>query len=625
MTTTINELFIESATAAPHRSAYMFRNQDGSDGWTHLTYGDALTRVEHLGAALLDLGVVAGDRVAILSNTRIEWTISDYAVLGTGATVVPIYQTNSPSEVQHVVADSGATMIILEDASQLAKIDEIRDHIPSVATIIVMDTTGIEARIDATTGTYSFADVEQRGTALDTSVWRAASAAVTTDTIATIIYTSGTTGAPKGCMLSHANMWQSVENVATANPTVIRNDDRIVLFLPLAHILARIIQLAATKLHGECAYTSIATLIDDMAEIKPTLLPSVPRVFEKAHTRIMGQLADATGAKKSLIDWALSVGRKRNHYKWVLGRSVPLFVIPQYAIAQKLVFSKIQARFGGNLRMCVSGGAPLSREIQEFFLAAGIPIFEGYGLTEATPLTLNIPGSFQLGSIGRALGDTEIRIADDGEILARSQMVFTGYYNNPEATAETRDADGWLHTGDIGEVDRHGFVYITDRKKDIIITAGGKNVAPQNIENALKATRLVSQALVYGDRKPYLTALITIDPEEAVVWAKEHGVDGSDMLSLIGTSVLQDAIRSAVTQVNDAVGRVEQIKRYRILPIDFSQATGELTPTLKLKRKLVTERFQDIIEAMYESDAAEAESLTDASLADRQDAVTTPA
>jgi len=374
--------------------------------------------------------------------------------------------------------------------------------------------------------------------------------------------------------------------------------------------LTRSIQFAVARLHSEIGYSNPVTLMDDLQHIKPHILPSVPRVFEKAHTRIASMLGEATGPKARLIAWALKVGHMRNQYKWVLNKSVPLFVRPQYALAYKLVFSKIHERFGGDLRLAVSGGAPLAREVQAFFLDVGIPVLEGYGLTEGMPLTVGYPGAFQPGSVGKAVGDTVLKIADDGEILAQSEMIFTCYFHDPESTAETKNADGWLHTGDIGTVDRRGFLYITDRKKDIIITAGGKNVAPQNIENSLKSTRYISQALVYGDKKPYLTALITLDPEEMAPFAKANKLP-AEMIKLIEAPQVQEIVRAAIAKVNSEMARVEHIRRWRILPIDFTQEGGELTPTLKLKRKVVCERYGAWIDGMYASDAPDEGAITD--------------
>lgn len=611
--TTINRMLIDTVRQAPDQEAYTYRDNGGRGEWTSMTYRAALDRISAIGGGLLDLGVTPHERVSILSNTRVEWALLDYAILGTGATTVPIYQTSSASETQYILDNCGAVTIIVEDAGQLEKLNRVRSSLPNLRHVIAIDMAGIDAD-----DVIALADLEQRGAARRDD-WHAASEKVTDDTLSSIIYTSGTTGPPKGCTLSHRNIFARLEAIAGAGTDLIGPGDRLVLFLPLAHTFAHDVCMAATRLRATVAFSTIATLMDDMAHVHPTVLPSVPRVFEKAYTRILGQFEEATGIKKSLIDWAMKVGRKRNHYVWVLGRRTPLLLAPQYAIAEKLVFSKIHARFGSQLRLCVSGGAPLSREVQEFFLACGIPILEGYGLTEGMPLTVNLPdGRFRPGSVGPALGDTELKIAEDGEILARSTMVFEGYYNNPEATSDTLQ-DGWLHTGDVGTIDRHGFLYITDRKKDLIITAGGKNISPQNIENALKATQYVSQAFAFGDRKPYVTALITLDEIELEGLAAARGLSG-DLRELVATDAVRQVVAEAVSRANSQLGKVEQVKRYRILPIDFTVESGELTPSLKLKRKVVVERYGRWIEEMYGDGAPDADAITDAEVIEIQQA-----
>ena len=613
MASTLHAMFVESARANGDKVAYTQR-VDGE--WRHWTFRESLERVEAIGAALIDLGVTPGDRVAILSMSRLEWSIADYAILGAAATSVPIYQTNSPGECRYVIENSRSTIAFVEDAGQLAKLRAEREHLPLLRHVIVFDASGVE--LDAAAGELSLDEVEARGRSLGSAAWTSAGATVDLGALATIIYTSGTTGPPKGCMLSHHNYVFMTEQGADKSLGLFADGDRIVLFLPLAHTFARLAHFVATRLGVELAFTTIATLMDDLVELKPTLLPSVPRVFEKAYTRILGQFNEATGVKRKLIDQAMKAGALRGRYLQ-RGRMVPPVLAARHALFHKLVFSKIHARFGGNMRLFISGGAPLSREVAEFFLACGIVIVEGYGLTESTTaICVNDPHDFRLGSVGRPFPGTEVKIADDGEILVKGDIVFQGYFDNEAATAEVLDAEGWLHTGDIGDFDREGFLYITDRKKDLIVTAGGKNVAPANIEGLLKSTQYVSQALVFGDRKPYITALITLDADEIGTFAKAHGLSG-DMFDLIGTPEVQALVREAVDKVNGDLGRVEQVKRYRILPIDFSQETGELTPSLKLKRKVVVERYGQWIEAMYEADAPDVAAITDRHVATLQD------
>jgi long-chain acyl-CoA synthetase len=613
-TGTLHGMFIDAARRSPGSSAYRFR--EGGE-WKTMTFGEAHERVRNLGSGFVKLGVAAGDRFAILSNTRVEWSLCDYAILGTGATVVPIYQTNSPAECEYILDNCNAMGVVVEDAAQLAKVAEVKGSLPNLRHVVVMDPTGTDGMDLGDASLISLAALEESGVDAGPSGWETAAKSVSPDTLATLIYTSGTTGPPKGCMLTHSNYVHMTHIVADTEDGYFHPDDRLALFLPLAHSFARLIHFASSHRNMELAFSTIATLMDDLADIRPTILPSVPRVFEKAYTRILGQFNEADGVKLKLINWARGVGALRGKYIQ-RGRRVPPVLALQHAIAHKLVFSKIHARFGGELRICISGGAPLSREVQEFFLSCGIIILEGYGLTESgTAATLNKPSNFRVGSVGQAIGDTELKLGEDDEILIRGGQVFKGYFGNEEATAEVLDKEGWLHSGDIGFIDKEGFIFITDRKKDIIVTAGGKNISPQNIENGLKATQYISQALVYGDRRPYLTALITLDPEEMATFAKDKGLP-TEMTELIQRDEVQQLVADAVAHVNSDVGQVAHVKRWRILPVDFSQETGELTPTLKLKRKVVVERYGKYIEEIYQPDAPETGAITDAAVADLQ-------
>jgi long-chain acyl-CoA synthetase len=610
MAETVVEFIDEALTRNAANPGFRFRTKTS---WKTVTFADGQKEIASVGGGLRSLGLGAADRIAILSDPRYEWTIADYAILGGGSVVVPIYQTNSPTECEFILRNSKTRAVITENAGQLAKIAEIRSELPDLQHVIVIDPDGADLAA-AGSGVISWDDLKALATDSSKAEWKAAGAETKRHDLATLIYTSGTTGAPKGCMLTHDNLLHSIEVVEATG--VLAPGDRIALFLPLAHILARVIQMCSTRLGVEIGYTSIATLMDDLADIQPTILPAVPRVFEKAHTRIRGQFDAATGAKGKLVHWALRVGTLRSKYV-TRGRKVPPVLAAQHALAHKLVFSKVHARFGGQLRLCVSGGAPLTREVHEFFLAVGLTICEGYGLTEGTPLTLNMPDNLRVGSVGQPLTGIEVITAEDGELLARGRLIFQGYYENEEATAETKDSDGWLHTGDIGKVDRDGFVYITDRKKEIIITAGGKNVAPQPIEGMLKATPLISQALVYGDRKPYISALLAVDPLDLEGFAAEHKLS-NDVFELISTPQFLDAIKASIEHVNADLGQAYKIKKYRILPLDFTQPTGELTPSLKLKRKVVSERYSKWIDEMYESGAPDAAAVTDREILDLQ-------
>jgi long-chain acyl-CoA synthetase len=612
---TLQQLLIDSARTSPDSTAYIQRPHGGGD-WQHVSFADALARVEALGAGLLQLGVQEGSRVAILAASCMEWALADFAILGTGATTVPIYQTNSAAECAYVLNDSDSMIVFVEHAEQLAKIREERANLDCLKHVVIFDPTG--ADLDADAGEMTLADLEARGADAGVKSWRSASAAVDPSSIATIIYTSGTTGPPKGCMLSHHNYAYMTEQAAQEEVGLFTPGDRVVLFLPLAHTFARLAHFCTARAGLELAFTNIGTLMDDLRELQPTLMPSVPRVFEKAYTRILGQFNQATGVKRKLIERAMRVGALRGRYIQH-GRRVPPVLAAQHALYHKLVFSKIHEIFGGKMRLFISGGAPLSREVAEFFLACGIVIVEGYGLTESTTaLCVNRPTNFRLGSVGQLFEGTQAKIAADGEILVHGDIVFHGYYNNDEATNEVLDSEGWLHTGDIGDFDKEGFLYITDRKKDLIVTAGGKNISPANIENALKATQYVSQALVFGDKRPYITALITLDPDEIATFAKDNGLS-DDLYALVADPKVHELVQTAVKKVNSEVGRVEQVKRFRILPIDFSQETGELTPSLKLKRKVAVERYQEWIDEMYEASAPDCDGVTDPRIGTLQD------
>lgn len=610
MADTLHRMFIESAQDAGSNTAYI---QRFGDEWKHMSFADALAQTEKVGAGLIDLGVKSGDRVSILSMSRQEWAIADYAILGAGATSVPIYQTSSADECCFILDNSSASVLFVEDMAQLKKIRSVRKDLPKLHHIIVFDPSGIE--LDEESGELSWDALAKRSG--NTKTWHEAGEKVAAKDIATIIYTSGTTGPPKGCILSHHNYVFMTKQGIDQTVGLFSDNDRIVLFLPMAHTFARLTHFAASHLKAELAFTTIATLMDDLGELKPTLMPSVPRVFEKAYTRILGQFNEATGAKRALIDRAMKIGAKRGRYVQ-RGRRVPPVIAAQHAVFHKLVFSKIHARFGGNMRLFISGGAPLSREVGEFFLACGITICEGYGLTESTTaMSVNHPNDFRLGSVGKVFNGTKVKIASDGEILVKGDIVFQGYYGNEAATKEVL-SDGWLHTGDIGDFDREGFLYITDRKKDLIVTAGGKNIAPANIENALKATQYISQACAYGDKKPYITALITLDPDEIANFATANDLSG-DIYAWVAEPKVHDLIKQAVDHVNANLGRVEQVKRFRILPIDFTTETGELTPSLKMKRKVILERYGQWIDEMYVADATPIAGLSDPRIAALQD------
>jgi len=587
---TIADLLPKAVERYGPARAVMFKDDSGQ--WTSKTYAEVGELVRRLALGLIELGIEKGDKVAIIGNTRLEWTLFDFAALSAGATVVPIYQTNSPEECQYVLENSDARAVIVEDDEQLAKVREVRDATPALEHVIRMTGTG--------GGAISFEELTARGDTLDEQAWRERWESVTKDDICTFIYTSGTTGPPKGCVISHGNYRAMLDMVNEKN-VLGGSDELTYLFLPLAHSFALLIQLGSFSLGATLAYWERDPLkiVPNLAEVKPTYFPSVPRIFEKIYTAATANAAKEGGAKKRIFDWAIGVGKKVREAERS-GRPVGLLLKAQHGAADRLVLERIRNLFGGRLRVAVTGAAPINPEILRFFDAAGVLVLEGWGMTEtSTAATIATPDDFKFGTVGKPFPGVEIKIAEDGEILAKGPNIFQGYYKNDEATAETLK-DGWLHTGDIGEIDPDGFVKITGRKKDIIITAGGKNITPANLEAEIKQHPLVSQCVVIGDRRPYLVALVTLDPEEAAKFADENGLS-NEPSALANDEKVRAAIQAHIDQVNAKFARVEQVKRFRILPEDLSQQGGELTPTLKVKRNVVAEKYSGDVEALYES------------------------
>jgi long-chain acyl-CoA synthetase len=570
------------------RRAVMYK-EDGADEWTSKSYAEIGGMIQGLSLGLMDLGIAKGDKVSILANTRPEWTYFDFAALTAGATVVPIYQTNSPDECQYVLENSDAKAVIVEDAEQLAKIREVRDGCPALEHVILMTGEADDA--------MSAAELAERGGSHDAAEWEERWSSVTPDDICTFIYTSGTTGPPKGCVISHGNYRSMLDMVLDVG--ALGDDELTYLYLPLAHSFALLIQFGTVALGATMAYWQRDPLkiMSDLAEVKPTYFPSVPRIFEKIYTAATSAAEKAGGMKKAVFNWAVGVGRRMRATERA-GREPGFFLRRQYEVADKQVLSKIRNLFGGRIKLAVSGAAPINPEILRFFDAAGVLIVEGWGMTEtSTAATIATAEDFKFGTVGRPFPGCEIKIADDGEILVRGPNIFQGYYKNPEATAETL-VDGWLHTGDIGEIDPEGYVKITGRKKDIIITAGGKNITPANLEAEIKQHPLVSQCVVIGDRRPYLVALVTLDPDEAATFASDHDLP-SDPEALASNELVRKSIEEHLEKVNSKFARVEQVKKIAILPHDLSQEGGELTPTMKVKRNVVAEKYAGEIEALY--------------------------
>jgi long-chain acyl-CoA synthetase len=563
---TIGRLWRDAVAAGRGSPAYLVETPDG---WREVSWREAAETVEELANGLLALRVRKGDAFGILARTTVEWALFDYALGLVGAVGAAIYPNSSPRECRYVLDHSDAVGVLVEDEEQRAKVADV--GLAHVVSFADLDELRARGREFATGNPNALAEAE---------------AQVGEEDLFTFIYTSGTTGPPKACMIRHRNYYEMAACVDRV-PQFAIADDLMLLYLPLAHNFGRLMHLLGAHIGYTIAFCPDPLRVAEaLPAVRPTLLPSVPRVYEKVHTAVLAQFDQVRGPRRRLLEWALDVGRRASAVRQE-GRALPTGLAWRQRLADRLVYSKVKKRLGGRLRLGVSGGAPLAREIAEFFHALDILIVEGWGLTECTTAaSVNRPARFRFGTVGPALPGFEVRTADDGELLIRSETVFAGYYKDEEATRAVLGEDGWLCSGDVGAIDEDGFITITDRKKDILVTAGGKNVAPQNIENALKTAPLVSQTLVVGDRRPYVAALITVDPAVA------------EGLSL---QEVEERVQAVVDAVNAELSRFEQVKRFRILPRDFSAEEGEVTPTLKLKRRVCAEHFAAEIEALYTS------------------------
>jgi long-chain acyl-CoA synthetase len=559
------------------------------DEWRELSFGQVAEIVGEIGRGLIDLGLAPGERVCILSTTRPEWTYCDFAIASAGGIVVPIYPTNSPEECEWVAGNSEATAIVCDDAVQMAKIAAVRERLPALRTIIVIDPSG------ETGDAIALDELRERGRSLDRSELDARTGAVSPEDPFTFIYTSGTTGPPKGCVLTHGN-YRAVVSMCESLGDV-SDDDRTYLFLPLAHSFALLVQLMSFDLGGSLAYFGgdPKQIVPELQEVKPTYLPSVPRIFEKIYTLALGSQPPEVQAKMKA---AAQLGVKVRDMQ-TRGEEVPAELLGPFQRADEELFENVRAVFGGHLRLAISGAAPIAPEILEFFYGCGVPVFEGYGMTEtATASTLSTIENHRFGSVGRVLPGLEARIADDGELLLKGPNIFHGYHRNDDASFGAV-VDGWLHTGDLASIDEDGYVYITGRKKDIIITAGGKNLTPANIENDMKQTRWVSQAVMHGDRRPFPVMLVTLDEEEIVPWAQQQRIEDVSIPALARDERVRALVQAELDAANAKYARVEQVKKFFILDHDLSQETGELTPTLKVKRNVVYDMYAERFDELY--------------------------
>lgn len=616
------DLFLRRVAATPSATAWRVKR---NGHWVSSTYKNFYERVAALATYLLDFGIAPGDKVGIVGGTRPEWCISDFGTLLAGGVSVGAYTTLAPAQLAYIFDHADARIAIVEGANEVEKMIEMRAALPKLERVLVWDTKGSEEAIRTHDWLVPFDEAIK--TTIDRARIDERVGSIKPEDIAILIYTSGTTGPPKGAMISHGNLTTFLIAAAKTRPA--HHDEEVLAFLPMAHAAERVAGFySRLNLGTSAAYaTSVPAVLEEVKEVRPTVFGSVPRIFEKAYARMMAEVQKAPPARQKAFRWAEGVGRTAVA-DWQAGRESSWALKLQYRLADRLVFSKIRGAFGGRVRYFVTGAAPIPKQILEFFWGAGMPILEVYGMTEATVMTHgNRPGFVRIGSVGQALDGIETRIADDGEILIRSKTVFQGYYKDPEATAGAIDADGWLHTGDIGRLDADGYLYITDRKKHIIITSGGKNITPANIENEIKAAdALISQVHAHGDKRAYCTALVTIHPIEAIEWAKERGMlDNAAeaesirrtllqnplarpagleeiMTRVTGHADLQKRVLEAVRRANAKLSRVETIKRIHLLNRDFSLEEDEITPTMKVKRKSIEKKFVATFDRLYDDE-----------------------
>ena len=593
-TRTLSDLFYRSVDEF-RKPEHLRHKRDGA--WRATSSDEFRAAVEETALGLLGLGIGKGDQVAILSENRPEWAFADFATLAAGASDVPIYPSLTPAQIRYVLSDSRAKAIFVGSRALLAKLAEVKGELPGLAHVI---------SFDELPGALSLAGLRVQGRealAREPDAVRKLAARVAPDDLATIIYTSGTTGDPKGVMLSHANLVSNVLAAAKVFPQI-RPDWTALSFLPLCHSFERtaghyfMLHAGVTIAYAE----SVERVPDNMLEVRPHIMCSVPRLYEKMFARVNEKVARDTAARQALFRWAFAVGR--DGFEARLARREPGLVLrAKLALADRLVFSKIRARAGGRLQLFISGGAPLAGEIARFFGAAGMLVCEGYGLTETSPvITCNRPDRLKPGTVGMPLDGVEVRIAEDGEILSRGPHIMLGYFGRPEATREAIDADGFFHTGDLGHVDPDGFLVITDRKKDIIVTSGGKNIAPQPIENKLKTNPFFAEVVMIGDRRKFAVALVVPNYEALAAWAAERDITGTRE-ELVRRPEVVDHYLGLVSSMTDELAQFEKIKKLALLPKELSQEAGELTPTLKVKRRVVEERYRSLIDDMYQGAA----------------------
>jgi long-chain acyl-CoA synthetase len=597
----VSELLLARVAESPNAEAFLTPQGDGS--WKPTTWKQFGDRVKNVAAGLRALGLVDEMRVAILSGTRLEWILADAAIICAGGATSTIYPSNTGEEAAFILNDSASAFVFAENADQVQKLAGKRAELPNVKKVIAFDPAP-----DLGGWVISLSELEKVGAeeqAKNPGQIEKIAETIKPSSLATLIYTSGTTGRPKGVELTHDCWIYESEGIAALG--ILRADDVQFLWLPLSHVFGKVLLVAQFRLGFKSAVDGrVDKLLESMGQVRPTFVGAVPRIFEKVYNKVIGNAKAAGGAKWAIFQWALAVGKKVSA-KQLANEEIGGLLALQHSLANKLVYSKLQDRFGGRLRYFVSGSAPLSRQMSEFFHAMGVVILEGYGLTESSAASfINVPQLLKFGTVGKAMPGTEVQIAAaDGEILLRGRGIMRGYHGLPEATAESLDKDGWLHTGDIGELDEKGRLKITDRKKDLIKTSVGKYVAPQDLEGRFKAMcPYASQVLVHGNNRNFVTALITLDAEAAQAWAKENGV-ASDLKAIAADPKMIAAIKAFVDQLNAGLANYERIGKFALLPAEFTLDAGELTPSLKVKRKVVEAKYKDILDGFYAGNVAE--------------------
>ncbi|MFF1301795.1 AMP-dependent synthetase/ligase [Streptomyces sp. NPDC058307] len=601
-------LFLERVASTPDAEAYRYpvpaAPGQGPDEWKSLTWAQAAERVHAIAAGLIELGVQSEQRVALASSTRIDWILADLGIMCAGAATTTVYPQTNAEESAFILSDSESRVLIAEDAAQLAKAVAKKAELPDLTHVVVIDPAGVET----SDWVLTLAELEARGAARlekDPDLIKERVGAITKDQLATLIYTSGTTGRPKGVRLPHDNWAYMAKAIAATG--LISGEDVQYLWLPLAHVFGKVLTSGQIEVgHVTAVDGRVDKIIENLPVVQPTYMAAVPRIFEKVYNGVAAKARAGGGAKYKIFQWAAEVGREyakatQDNFRRTGVASAPFGLSAKHKVADALVFAKIREAFGGNLRACVSGSAALAPEIGYFFAGAGIHILEGYGLTESSAASFVNPGeAYRTGTVGKPLPGTEVRIADDGEILLRGPGIMEGYHGLPEKTAEVLEADGWFHTGDIGELSPDGYLRITDRKKDLIKTSGGKYIAPAEVEGQFKAVcPYVSNILVHGADRNFCTALIALDEVSILEWAKENGLEGKSYAEVVAAPATVSMVEAYVKQLNEGLQRWQTIKKFRLLPRDLDVEHGEITPSLKLKRPVVEREYKHLIEEMY--------------------------